>query len=245
MRRGDCLALVGALLILGGTPVTGCKSPEAQKVREAYEEVVDYSLEYKRKHTVWQRKKLPGYVWAVRENRDNPKRPTLDVDIAIPNDLSNAELRKMLKEAARTAKAATALGVVRVQAWPQGLIAFGGIYGTAHLAQDGRGWDGQGNTFRGVQVISGHGKGLRRPSMLDVEILLALESRRRILLTDPKNENRKAYWLRRSTALEEALVAEVAPQLGFTRASVWSVVRNARKYWWKPGWQPSPVGASQ
>jgi len=233
------------VLVLGALVVTGCKSPEAQKVKEAYEEVVDYSLEYKQRHTIWKKKKLPGYVWAVRENRDNLKRPSLDVDIAIPADLSNAALRKLLKEAARIAKGATALSVVRVQAWPKGLIAFGGIYGTAHLAQDGRGWDGQGSTFRGVRVISGHGKGLRRPSMLDVEILRTLERRRRILLADPKQKKRRAYWLRRPSALEEAIVAAVAPELGFTRASVWKAVKNARKYWWKPGWQPSPVSASQ
>lgn len=236
--------LLGACMLCGVAAV-GCKSKEAQQVKEAYSEVIDYSMEYKERHTVWKKRKLPGYVWSVRENRDDMKRPSLDMDVVVPHDLAKAELRKLLKEAARLGKGATALSVVRVQAWPQGLHAFGGVLGMAHLAQDGRGWDGKGNTFRGTRVLSGHTKGVWPPSKHDLEVLRALERRRRIVLADPKYAKRKAFWLRRPARLEEVLVATVAPTLGLTRDSVRRTMKNAKSYWWKPRWQPQPTSVSQ
>lgn len=233
------------LWLLVGLLGAGCKSPEAQKVKQAYHEVIDYSTEYKERHTVWKKRKLPGYVWSVRENRDNRNRPSLDMDVVVSHDLPKAALRKLLKEAARLGKGATALSVVRVQAWPQGLHAFGGVLGTAHLAQDGRGWDGKGNTFRGTRVLAGHGKGVWPPSRFDLEILRTLERRRRIVLADPKYSKRKEFWLKRPSRLEEVLVASVAPALGLTRDSVRRTVKNAKNYWWKPYWQPQPTSVSQ
>lgn len=241
MSRGILLGV----WLLAGLMAVGCKSKEAQKVKEAYSEVIDYSMEYKERHTVWKKRKLPGYVWSVRENRDNPKRPSLDIDVVVPHDLRKVALRKLLKEAARLGKGATSLTLVRVQAWPQGLHAFGGLLGVAHLAQDGRGWDGKGNTFRGTRVLSGHGKGIWPPSKLDMEVLRALERRRRIVLADPKYAKRKPFWLKRPARLVEVLVATVAPTLGLTRDSVRRTVRNAKSYWWKPHWQPQPTSVSQ
>ncbi len=222
-----------------------CKSKEAKKVKQAYTEVIDYSMEYKERQTVYKNRKLPGYVWSVRENRDDMKRPTLDVDVGVSHDLPKPALVKLLKEAARLAKGASSLSVVRVQAWPQGLELFGGVLGVAHLAQDGRGWDGKGNTFRGTRVLSGHGKGVYPPSKFDLEILRALERRRRVVMEDPKYAKRKALWLKRPTRLVEVVVASVAPTLGLTRDSVRKTVKNAKSYWWKPRWQPQPTSVSQ
>jgi minor extracellular serine protease Vpr len=241
---------LGMMLVCGVAGVwsvaaVGCKSKEAQKVKEAYTDVIDYSMEYKERHTIWKKRKLPGYVWSVRENRDDTKRPSLDMDVVVPHDLPRGDLQKLLKEAARLAKGATSLSVVRVQAWPQGLSAFGGLLGMAHLAQDGRGWDGKGNTFRGTRVLSGHAKGVWPPSKLDLEVLRALERRRRIVFADPKYAKRKASWLKRPARLEAALVATVAPTLGLTRESVRRTVKNAKSYWWKPHWQPQPTSVSQ
>jgi subtilisin family serine protease len=214
---------------------------EAAKIKQAYEEVIDHSLEYKRRHTIWKKKKLPAFVWAVRENRDNPNRGSLDMDIAVSPFASARQVKERLREAVRVGKGATSLDVVRVQAWPKGLWAFGGVVGTAHLAPDGRGWDGQGNTVRRVRVIEGHEKGVRRPSALDVEVLRRLEKRQRIVLADPRNERRKALWKRRPEILDRRLISRVAPRLGLTPRSVRDTVTNARRYWWKPAWQPSPV----
>ncbi len=214
---------------------------EAAKVKQAYEEVIDHSLEYKRRHTIWKKKKLPAFVWAIRENRDNPNRGSLDMDIAVSPFATPPQVKERLREAVRVGKGATSLDVVRVQAWPKGLWAFGGVLGTAHLAPDGRGWDGQGNTVRRVRVIEGHEKGVRRPSALDVEVLRRLEKRQRIVLADPKHGRRKALWKRRPKVLERTLISQIAPRLGLTQRSVRDAVTNARRYWWKPSWQPSPV----
>lgn len=237
-------ALLGVWLVCCVAAV-GCKSKEAQTVKEAYTEVIDYSLEYKERLTVWKKRKLPGYVWSVRENRDDMQRASLDIDVVVPHDLPKADLRKLLKEAARLGKGATSLSVVRIQAWPQGLHAFGGVLGMAHLAQDGRGWDGKGNTFRETRVLSGHAQGVWPPSKFDMEVLRALERHRRIVFADPKYAKRKALWLERPARLEEVLVATVAPVLGLTRNSVRRTVRNAKSYWWKPHWQPQPTSVSQ
>ncbi len=236
--------VLGAWLVFG-VAVVGCKSKEAQTVKEAYNEVIDYSMEYKERHTLWKKRKLPGYVWSVRENRDDMSRPSLDMDVVVPHDLPRGDLQKLLKEAARLGKGATSLSVVRVQAWPQGLNAFGGVLGMAHLAQDGRGWDGKGNTFRGTRVLSGHAKGVWPPSKMDLQVLRALERRRRIVFADPKHAKRKAIWMRRPGRLADVLVATVAPALGLTRESVRKTLKNAKSYWWKPHWQPQPTSVSQ
>jgi hypothetical protein len=167
------------------------------------------------------------------------------MDILVPPGASDKLIKERLQEAARSGRGAAAVQVVRVQAWPVGLLAFGGVLGTAHLAKDGRGFDGRGNTFRGVRVNSGRRKGVRRPSTLDQEVLRALERRRRILLADPQHAGRKNLWLRKPALLERETVLIVAPQLGFTADSVTEMVRNARRYWWKPNWQPLPITKGQ
>ncbi len=232
-------------LLVALAAVAGCKSREAQKIKQAYGDVLDYSTQYKERHTIWKKRKLPGYVWSVRENRDDRERPSLDMDVAVPANLPRPALEKLLREAARLGKGATALAVVRVQAWPKGLQHFGGVLGMSHLAGDGRGWDGKGKTFRGARVVAGHAKGVWPPSRLDVEILQALERRRRIFLADPNNARRKAYFLKHPARLDDSLISSVAPALGLTRASVRRTVSNARSYWWRPSWQPQPASVSQ
>jgi hypothetical protein len=230
------------LLLAGGLSVAAISCErEAAEIKRAYERVIDHSQEGEQRYTIWKKKQLPGFVWAVRENRDNPNRGSLDMDIAVSPLASRERVKKRLRQAVRIGKGATSLDVVRVQAWPKGLQVYGGVLGTAHLAPDGRGWDGQGNTVRGVRVITGQDKGVWRPSAFDIEVLRALEKRQRIMMADPRYSGKHAYFRRRPKALQRAVIAEVAPQLGLTRSSVRRTVRNARKYWWKPSWQPSAV----
>jgi hypothetical protein len=241
MRRCWTLA-VATTLAAGLAP--GCKSEEAGRMKEAYDEVIDYSLAYKEHSAVYKSKKLPGHVWAVDEIRENPQRPALAVDIRVPGSAAPQEITALLEDAARQAKAATNVEVVWVQAWPAGLVAYGGILGFSHLVTDGRGWDGKGTTFRGTELLATGREGVTRPSRFDLDVLAAMERHRSILLADPRFEKKREGWVKKPATLDQVVADEVAPTLGLTPASLLATAAAAKKYWLPPRWQPKPQSVS-
>lgn len=244
VRAARVVSWMGLPLLAVTMLAGGCKK-EAARVKKAYETVLHHSGASTGRHRVWRSIKLPGYVFSVRENRDDRARPLLDVDIFVAEPTSMAQIRTRLETALQKAKAATRIGVVRVQAWPEGLLAFGRVVGRAFLAPDGRGWDGKGNQVRGLVVLGSQKPGLWRPSAFDLQVLRGVERRWRRHRRAQNGAQPIRGEMRGGAPLVSRAEAEVAHDLGLTVDSVRRCARNARAYWGRAQWQPSTLLPSQ
>jgi hypothetical protein len=214
MRR----AMRSLVLLLGALLSTACREhaaepSEGQRVKEAVESFVDFSLGRDRGAPAARERRDRGpKVRQRRVDATMTPRLRLEVDIELPFDLRGPALEQALLDAARHLLADTEYQAVRVRAWPGPLGRFAGLMGTSVVAPDGQGWDGQKLAYREVKVALRAGAAC--PTAEEYKVLVALEAEAARLQPDGTlnrpNRRRAAASVARALGVGLAVVERAA-----------------------------------
>jgi len=209
-----------SVLVVFGS-MSGCKR-EGKQVRKAYETTLNYATMFDEKRRL--RAKggpLPKGVWRAAENNEDVGRRRLELEIFVSFSIPADKLKKRLQHIALAAKRGSSYKAIRVRAWPDGLVHFGGVMGSYVLASDGGGWD---RSRVGYRVVS-----IRRLSGLtenDVRLLHKLEASYDAMI---KMNRYKKLAQRSQKRFEDVVVQDVAARAGLTPAFVRATVEKARR----------------
>ncbi|MCD6497706.1 MAG: hypothetical protein J7M25_05290 [Deltaproteobacteria bacterium] len=201
--------------------MSGCKK-EGKQVRKAYETTLNYATMFDEKRRL--RAKggpLPKGVWRAAENNEEVGRRRLELEIFVSFSMPADKLKKRLQHFALVAKKGSSYKAIRVRAWPDGLVHFGGVMGSYVLASDGGGWDQSRVGYRVVSV-----RPMTGLTENDLRLLRRLEKAYDSML---KTKQYSKLAQRKPRRFEDVVIQEVAARAGLTPESVRATVDRARR----------------